>query len=60
MSDTENLKQKIIIQEDILGMTVDEFKEALRDEWTDGKAEKTIDLMIDDLVDARSSMIARF
>ena len=60
MSEIENLKQKIIIQEDILEMTVDEFKEALRDEWTDGKAEKTIDLMIDDLVDARSSMIASF
>ena len=59
MSNIEDLKQKVIIQEDILGMTVDEFKEALRDEWTDGKAEKIIDSMIDDLVDARSYMIAR-
>jgi len=58
MSNTEDLKQKIIIQEDILGMTVDEFKEALRDEWMDGKA-KMVDKIVDDLVDARSSMIAR-
>jgi hypothetical protein len=56
----EDSKQKVIIQQDILEMTVNEFKEALTEEWSDGIAEKTIDAIIADLVDARISMIARF
>ena len=60
MNDIKDIKQKLIIHEDVLAMTVFEFKEALRDEWSDGKAESMIDAIISDLVDARLETIVRF
>jgi len=52
--------QKSIIQEHILDMTVAEFKEALSTEWMDGKAERVVDAMVEDLADALCSTIVRF
>ena len=60
MNDIKDIKQKLIIHEDVLAMTVFEFKEALRDEWSDGKAENVVDAIISDLVDARLETIFRF
>ena len=60
MNDIKDIKQKLIIHQDVLDMTVAEFKEALYDEWSDGKAENMVDAIIDDLVDARLETIVRF
>jgi len=61
MNDIKDIKQKLIIHEDVLAMTVFEFKEALRGEWSDGRAvESMIDAIISDLVDARLETIVRF
>ena len=60
MSNIKDIKQKLIIHEDVLAMTVFEFKQALRDEWNDGKAENVIDAIIGDLVDARLETIVSF